>query len=394
MGPTGADRALTFGLSGTPTLRLRGGVARKAGLKSFVDASGARIDVGEDGEIVGSHKSSQINQVMQKRSKLYQGKERQPTLKKRIGKERRERTKAKLQEDIDQAIRSIPAEGRIKREDPNWMPFLRAAEDAVPRETLMGKLERQAAMQKTSYQETEKVGRKMFKTSRRKGRRTVKHLTEKQRTSMEKAYEYKMSGKKEQRAYEKDQTRRHLNAAYQIVTENLEDAAPGTEANMTAKEKRLQRALKVKKFNPDGRRLLDDGKANLQMEFETLRQITKEVHGDWKQKREEAKKKEAEKLAYITSKEYIKKRKELDKKKRRMAAMRKKVEESKRSNRLKKQEKLLGQDRTVVNPNKVGFSSSSSQVKAQFAAAGSKSKQTNRQKASAEKKKNRKSKRP
>eukprot|EP00961_Rhodomonas_salina_P181302 2447295-Rhodomonas_salina.5 len=49
MGPTGADRALTFGLSGTPTLRLRGGVARKAGLKSFVDASGARIDVGEDG---------------------------------------------------------------------------------------------------------------------------------------------------------------------------------------------------------------------------------------------------------------------------------------------------------------------------------------------------------
>eukprot|EP00961_Rhodomonas_salina_P218828 2957989-Rhodomonas_salina.2 len=39
-------------------------------------------------------------------------------------------------------------------------------------------------------------------------------------------YGDRMSGKKEQRAYEKDQTRRHLNAAYQIVTENVRTPAP------------------------------------------------------------------------------------------------------------------------------------------------------------------------
>ena len=86
---------------------------------------------------------------------------------------------------------------------------------------LMERAERVAMMRSTSDKRTAKVAQNLARVSRRKGRRSTKHVPLKQQRHEEEREEYLLSGKKEEAAKKRKQDLANTKAALEIVMENV-----------------------------------------------------------------------------------------------------------------------------------------------------------------------------
>lgn len=175
------------------------------------------------------------------------------------------RRRLQLREQADKSIIQMSGKDRVVRQDPN-AHWLKEMEGAVPRETvgseahpirkqshsrvtltlpprllstridptlcvqsdftlflaqLMERAERVAMMRSTSDKRTAKVAQNLARVSRRKGRRTTKHVPLKQQRHEEEREEYLLSGKKEEATKKRKQDLANTKAALEVVMENV-----------------------------------------------------------------------------------------------------------------------------------------------------------------------------
>jgi len=162
--------------------------------------------------------------------------------------------------------------------------------------------------------------------------------------------------------------RNHLHAALEHVAEEIAET-PEEKAKLV-REQRQRGVRPVSSWTPGGKDLLDGGSGDFARETLAIEQIMQEVHATWRESQAKQAKQDAEKWAYITSKDYLKKKKAEETKTKRIVAAKasnpisptvqnsllldssefrgifflrqKRLEKAKSSNRRKKQDKRLG----------------------------------------------------
>lgn len=346
----GVSRRLRAGMGERQegAMRLRGGRGPGSGERDFVGDGGKSIRVNAHGEVVSSDVKA-VKTVADAR-KMDKAQDVRRSEKRRQGELRRETKRATLQKMTDDAIGSMPSKDRIVHQDPAYRPNFLLSLEATEREPMQAKIARQMRMRKTSERRTTQVARQMRLVSRRKGKRTKKHVPLKQLAT--EAARKEAVAQRGARKETKDEDKRHIHTAIQHLTEEIAET-PEEEKKMV-REQRMRGVKKVSSFSPGRKDMLDDGTGNIELEFEAIIKMGDEIHKIWAEKQTKMGKTDSEKWAYMTSKDYLKKKKQEEAKSKRIAAARKRLADAKGSNRKKKQDKRLGFDRTITNMDGAG----------------------------------------
>ena len=139
-----------------------------------------------------------------------------PSEKRRQGELRRETRRATIKGMMEAAIQTIPGEDKVVYEkgaagardtsgkkgraqtDEAWQRHRRMLDQGMLRDTMETKFEKMMKFKKVTEERTKRIADSMTFVSRRKGRRTLKHMPLKQRNALEAQEEYVLSGKKEE----------------------------------------------------------------------------------------------------------------------------------------------------------------------------------------------------
>jgi hypothetical protein len=228
-----------------------------------------------------------------------------PSEKRRQGELRRETRRATIKGMMEAAIQTIPGEDKVVYEkgaaggrdtsgkkgraqtDEAWQRHRRMLDQGVLRDTMETKFEKMMKFKKVTEERTKRIAESMTFVSRRKGRRTLKHMPLKQRNALEAQEEYVLSGKKEEAQAKKDNELRHKRAALQVLSDNLRAMGVQEEAEpLTKAEKKLGISMgKTRGVLADpNKRLLDLGRGNVTLEYENLLTLALEAQEEFDKK--------------------------------------------------------------------------------------------------------------